>query len=152
MISSHEKLQSLMSRGSIILTALLLIALTSIAGCSDGGDAKADAASAASQNFMTAYYQKNSAKDGLEFCTGDAKAKVAKEVAAIAKSGVSPENSSEKPAVTLKMDGYKKLNDQQYEVSWTVQSTAGETIKVATTMVQPGDRWLVSKFVENEKK
>jgi hypothetical protein len=151
MANSYEKLRAHVSRGSIILTAFLLIALSTIAGCSSGDDEHAEAATAASQNFMTAYYQQNNAKGGLEFCTGDAKVKIAKEAAAIEKSGVSLDSARQMPTVTLKLDGYEKLSNRQYRVTWSVRSSAGQTIKVATTMVQPGNRWLVGQFVEDEK-
>lgn len=131
-----------------VLFALMVVALTA---CGGGGDGRADAATAASRNFITMYYQKSNAKGALEFCTGNAKAKIGKEVAAIEKSGVTPDSASEKPTVTLKLDGYKKLGDDRYRVTWNVKSSTGQNIKVATDMTQPGDRWLVSKFVEDEK-
>lgn len=151
MTSSYATLQANLSRGSMIFVALMLIALVSLVACSGDSDVHGDAATAGSQKFINAYYQHNSAKDGLEFCTGDAKVKVEKEVEAIEKSGVSPDLASQKPTVTVKLDGYKKLNDQQYRVTWNVHSSTGQSIKVATTMVRSNDRWLVRKFVENEK-
>ncbi len=151
MTKSYTQLQTHVSRGSMILMVLAIIAMASLAGCGRGGDGHADAATAASQNFMTAYYQQNSAKAALVFCTGAAREKIGKEVADIEKSGVSPDNASEKPTVTLKLDGYKKLDDERYRITWNVSSSAGQNIKVATVMVQPKDRWLVRKFTESQK-
>lgn len=130
---------------------LFALIATALSACGNGGDDRADAATAASQNFMSVYYQESNAKGALELCTGDAKAKIRKEVAAIEKSGVAPDSGNEKPTVTLKLDRYKKLGDVRYRVSWNIKSSTGQSIKVTMTMVQPKDRWLVGKFVENEK-
>lgn len=148
MLHSDTRLQAHVQRGTMILMAFVLFVIASLAGCSDD-DPHAAAAAAASEKFMTVYYQQDSAKAALEFCAGEAKAKIAKEVSDIEKSGVSPDSASQRPNVTVRLDDQKKTGSDNYQLVWDVSSSEGEILKVMTIMARSDDRWLVRKFTEN---
>ena len=150
MLHSATKLQAHVRRGTMILMAFVLFVAASLAGCSGDEDARATAAAAASGNFMTVYYQHGNAKAAVEFCTGEAKTKIASQVSDIEKSGVGPDTASERPTVTVRLDDQKKIDGDNYQLVWDVRSSEGEILKVLTIMARSQDRWLVRKFSENQ--
>ena len=150
MLHSATKLQAHVRRGTMILMAFVLFVAASLAGCSGDEDARATAAAAASENFMTVYYQQGNAKAAVEFCTGEAKTKIPSQVSDIEKSGVGPDTASERPTVTVRLDDQKKIDGDNYQLVWDVRSSEGEILKVLTIMARSQDRWLVRKFSENQ--
>lgn len=150
MLQAHTRLRAHVQRGTMILMAFVLVAIGSLSGCSGDDDARAAAASAAATDFMAVYYQQGNAKGALAFSIGEAKAKIAKEVLDIEKSGVSPDSASERPRVTVRRDDQKRIDSDTYQFVWNVSSSAGENLKVLTIMTRSEDRWLVRKFTENQ--
>lgn len=143
----------ILQRNWVILSVLLLTASIFVSACGKGSGS-ADAATAASLNFVTAYYQENSAKNALIFCTGEAKQKLSQEVKAIEDSGVSPDSASQRPEISVENAGFKRIDNNTYVVSWRLASSAGQKLNLSTTMTKPeggAAHWLVSKFEEQQE-